>query len=147
MALVQKLTGLSKSEEDRVLTKTPKSEPGNDNTEENHHQQHQHNNNNNKNPNKGIMNDDNESTSVITDENGSNSMGDGQVNSCFGPPIFDPPNPCFNNIPFFTPNSLDLLCSTQPYYNYPDSMFFLPSMRNSISSSTLEGLKEFPEFQ
>lgn len=83
MALVQKLTGLSKSKEDQVATKM---EPGNE-KEGDHHTSSK----------KGItINDDNESTSVITDENGSNSMGDGQVNSCFVPPIFEPPNPGFN---------------------------------------------------
>lgn len=142
MALVQKLTGLSKSKEDQVSTKTPKTEPGNEKEGDHHHDI-------NTNPNKGIMiNDDNESTSVITDENGSNSMGDGQVNSCFVPPIFDPPNPGFNNMPLFTPTSYDLLCSTQPYYNFHDPMFFMPTMRNSIASSpSLEGFKDFPDFR
>ncbi|WOG96746.1 hypothetical protein DCAR_0416082 [Daucus carota subsp. sativus] len=135
MALVQKLTGLSQSKEDQAAAKNPKSEPGNENKGDH--------------PNKGMMiNDDNESTSVITDENGSNSMGDGQVNSCFVPPIFDPPNPGFNNIPIFTPTSYDLLCSSQPYYNFHhDPMFLMPTMRNSISSSTLDGFKDFPDFQ
>lgn len=140
MALVQKLTGLSKSEKDQASTKSPKIEPN----EEDHRNHH----NINKNPNKGIMiNDDNESTSVVTDENGSNSMGDGHVNSCLLPPVFDHPNPCFNNIPLFQPNSYDLLCSNQPYYNYNhhDPMYFMPNMRSISSYSALEGLKEFPD--
>lgn len=144
MALVQKLTGLSKSKEDQLATETPKGEPGN--RKKGGH------NYTNTNSRKGIMiNDDNESTSVITDENGSNSMGDGQVNSCFVPPIFDPPaNPGFKIIPLFTPGSYDFLCakSTQTYYSYHDPMFYMPTMRNSISSpSTLDGLEEFPDFQ
>ncbi|KAM7482994.1 hypothetical protein LguiB_007577 [Lonicera macranthoides] len=163
MALVQKLTGLSRSDDDP-------GPPVNSDAANN-------NNNNNNNvtiPNnntssccedddkniKGMMNlvnDDNDSTSVITDENGggSSSIGDGQVNSCFVPPtpIFDPPNAsCFNNIPFFTPTSMDFLGSTAhpPFYSYTDSIFFMPNntttTRSSISSSTLEGMKEFPEY-
>ncbi|GLT64207.1 hypothetical protein SLA2020_367150 [Shorea laevis] len=59
----------------------------------------------NKSKNIGLGNhDDNESSSVITDENCS-SVGDvGQViNSCFVPPIFEPPmNAYMTNIPVFT---------------------------------------------
>ncbi|KAA8541230.1 hypothetical protein F0562_025163 [Nyssa sinensis] len=62
MALVQKLTGLSRSDDD---VPQPKSEPGNDTPEEE-----------NKNP-KTVSNDDNDSTSVVTDEN-CGSVGDAQ---------------------------------------------------------------------
>lgn len=164
MALVQKLTGLSRSDDDPAPPVN--SDPANNNNASS-------NNNNMTIPNnntssccedddkniKGMMNDDNESTSVITDDNGgggSSSIGDGQVNSCFVPPtpIFDQPNAsCFNNIPFFTPTSMDFLGSTAqpPFYSYTDSMFFMPNnntttTRSSISSSTLEGMKEFQEY-
>lgn len=93
-----------------------------------------------------VGNDDNESSSVVTDENCS-SLGDGQVNSCFVPPIFETPNPYMTNIPFFTPNSAEFLCSNQPFYNYTDSLFFPPNMRSSVSSSSnLEGIREFREY-
>ncbi|GMI95307.1 VQ motif-containing protein 20 [Hibiscus trionum] len=129
MALVQKLTGLSRNEED--------------------HQNHNH----AAHPPKAeedskriINNDDNESSSVITDE-----TCEGQVNSCFVPPLFDPPAaPFLTNIPVFTPNSADFLCVNhhQPFYNYTDSLFFTPNMRSSISSSSsgLEGMNEFRDY-
>ncbi|CAK9167833.1 unnamed protein product [Ilex paraguariensis] len=131
MQLVQKLTGLSRSDHDDTVQ--PKLEPGNDSSEEYH-----------KNI-KNVMNDDNDCTSVVTDENGS-SVGDVHVNSCFIPSIFEPPNPCFNNFPFFTQNPTDFSCSTKPFYNYTDPLFLMPNMRSSISSSTLESMKEFPEY-
>ncbi|KAK2973833.1 hypothetical protein RJ640_011761 [Escallonia rubra] len=135
MALVQKLTGYTRPNDDHGPK--PKSKPGNDASEDET--------NRNANP-KPIISDDNESTSVVTDENGSSStatVGDGQVNSCFvPPPIFDPPNPCFN-IPLFAP---DFVPFYNYNYNYNDSLFFMPNMRSSISSSPLEAMKEFPEF-
>ncbi|KAE8721683.1 VQ motif-containing protein 8 [Hibiscus syriacus] len=147
MALVQKLTGLSRNEEDH-----------------HHHQNHQSAAQNNvaashqpkaeasaEEDSKRIINnnnnDDNDSSSVITDEN-----SEGQVNSCFVPPLFDPPAaaPFLTNIPIFTPNSADFLCVNhhQPFYNYTDSLFFTPNMRSSISSSSsgLEGMNEFRDY-
>ncbi|EEF30231.1 hypothetical protein RCOM_1158870 [Ricinus communis] len=144
MALVQKLTGLSHSSLDQAPR--AKQEEGKLSSEDE----------NNKSRMKIVGNDDNESSSVITEENncGNNSsIGDGQVNSCFVPPIFEPPNPYITNIPVFTPNSADFLCANQPFYNnYTDSLFFsTPNnmmMRTSISSSpsTLEGINEFREY-
>ncbi|XP_022738942.1 VQ motif-containing protein 20 [Durio zibethinus] len=134
MALVQKLTGLSRNENDHHnhhhAPHQPKTENGTASTEED---------------SKRINNDDNESSSVITDEN-----CEGQVNSCFVPPLFDPPPaPFLTNIPVFTPNSADFLCVNhhQPFYNYTDSLFFTPNMRSSISSSSgLEGINEFRDY-
>ncbi|GAV75715.1 VQ domain-containing protein [Cephalotus follicularis] len=126
MALVQKLTGLSRSEEAHCPIKTE------DGKEEN------------RNP-EITANDDTESSSVITDENCGN-IGESQVNSsCFVRTIFEPsPNPNYlTNIPVFTPNSSDFLCSNPQFYNYTDSLFFNPTMRNSFpSTSTLEGINE-----
>ncbi|KAJ8773054.1 hypothetical protein K2173_028231 [Erythroxylum novogranatense] len=130
MALVQKLTGFSRSGDDESVTERGKLEKGND--EE-------------MNKNRRIArSDDNESSSVITDEN-SGSIGDGQVNSCFVPPIFEPPNRYMTNIPAFTPTSADFFCPHQPFYNYTDPLFFssAPNIRASISSpSTVEGMNE-----
>ncbi|PPR92786.1 hypothetical protein GOBAR_AA27883 [Gossypium barbadense] len=133
MALVQKLTGLSRNEDDHQnhnnhAPHQPKAETGAASVEED---------------SKRINNDDNESSSVITDEN-----CEGQVNSCFFPPLFDPPAAPFLNIPVFTPNSTDFLCvNHQPFYNYTDSLFFTPNMRSSISSSSgLEGMNEFRDY-
>lgn len=140
MALVQKLTGLSRSEDDDGVA-TPhdhhqKSEPGNNaglktmESEEN------------KSKNIGLGNhDDNESSSVITDENCS-SVGDvGQViNSCFVPPIFEPPmNAYMTNIPVFTPNSAEFLRSGQPFYNCTDPLFLTSGMMT-------KGIHEFREY-
>uniref|UniRef100_A0A5B6YV60 Putative VQ motif-containing protein 20 n=1 Tax=Davidia involucrata TaxID=16924 RepID=A0A5B6YV60_DAVIN len=139
MALVQKLTGLSRSDEDDFSQ--PKQQPAGNNSPED----------GSKNPKTAGSNDDNESSSVVTDENcGSTTVGDAhaQVNSCFVPTIFDPHNPCFSNVPLFAPSSSDFLFSNQPFYNYnTDSLFFMPNVRSSISSSSsLEGMKEFHEF-
>ncbi|KAK4567697.1 hypothetical protein RGQ29_003456 [Quercus rubra] len=135
MALVQKLTGQSRSE-DHDTARQKSDSGGNASTSSDEE---------NKSV-KIVGNDDNESSSVVTDENCS-SLGDGQVNSCFVPPIFETPNPYMTNIPFFTPNSAEFLCSNQPFYNYTDSLFFAPNMRSSVSSSSnLEGIREFREY-
>ncbi|KAM3703200.1 hypothetical protein ACB094_04G081700 [Castanea mollissima] len=136
MALVQKLTGQSRSEDHHDMARQKSESGGNASTSSDEE---------NKSV-KIVGNDDNESSSVVTDENCS-SLGDGQVNSCFVPPIFETPNPYMTNIPYFTPNSADFLCSNQPFYNYTDSLFFPPNMRSSVSSSSnLEGIREFREY-
>ncbi|XP_065864381.1 VQ motif-containing protein 20 [Euphorbia lathyris] len=136
MALVQKLTGMSRSDDDPAPDHQVKRENGILSPEEE----------SNKNG-KMCGNDDNESSSVITtDEN----CGDGQVNSCFVPPIFEPPNPYMTNIPVFSSNPVEFLCGNQPYYNYTDSLYFNnPNLRTSISSSSsspMERMNDFPEY-
>ncbi|XP_050203257.1 VQ motif-containing protein 20 [Mercurialis annua] len=145
MALVQKLTGISRTDDDdERKPQVVKQEKGNPTSEED------------KKNLKIVGNEDNESSSVITDEN-SAITGDGsQVNSCFVPPIFEPPNPYMTNIPVFTPNSADFLCANQhhhrrqPFYSYTDSLYFTSpaNIRSSISSSPspLEGINEFREY-
>lgn len=146
MALVQKLTGLSRSDNDGAdPPQQQKQEPGNAAAsssaaadKDGHHK-------------KVCANEDNETSSVITEENNcSSSVGDTQVNSCFmaNPPILDPPlNPYMANLPVFTPNSAELLCSNQPFLNY-DSLFFSHNMRSSMnpSSATLEGMNDFRDY-
>ncbi|KAA0058082.1 VQ motif-containing protein 20 [Cucumis melo var. makuwa] len=131
MALVQKLTGMSRSDDHEASTKLATTKPVVD-----------ENNNNNK-GSKAVVSDDNESSSVVTtDENccggggGSGMMEVGQVNSCFGPVIFEPPPPppsppppqlansYLTNIPIYTPNSMEFLCANQPIFNYDDSLLF-----------------------
>ena len=138
MALVQKLTGYSRSDEETNNTPQPKQESGNvvSDKDSDH---------------KKVGNEDNDTSSRITDENNcSISIGDNQVNSCFmTPPIMEPPlNPYMTNLPVFTPNSADFLCSNQPFLNYPDSLYNVcHNMRSSISSSaSLEGTNEFREY-
>lgn len=145
MALVQKLTGLSRSNEER--NGLIENGGGGSLAEDN----------NNKNGKINGGHDDNESSSVITTEEnccggGGGTVGDGQVNSCFmPPPIFEPPNPFLtNNIPVFTPNSAEFLCSNQSFYNYTtESLLFSPNIRGSISSSSSsapQGMNDFREF-
>ncbi|CAI9113563.1 OLC1v1014188C1 [Oldenlandia corymbosa var. corymbosa] len=166
MALVQKLTGLSRSDED--------DHPDRPNNYNNHKLRSASSNIDEKIDNGAAMamSDDNESTSVVTEDNNSgtrsgggssgSAFGEAQVNSGFVPrPMFDPaaagaPNPCFNGIPFFNPGSTDFLGSShhhhtnQPPFNYnyseDSSLFYMPNIRSSLSSSTLEGMKELPDF-
>ncbi|XP_052291651.1 uncharacterized protein LOC127900546 [Citrus sinensis] len=144
MVLVQKLTGLSRSSDDNSTEKC------NGSSEEENNDS-----NNNNIKSCKIVGMDDESTSVITtDENCSGgNIDDGQVNSCFvPPPIFEPPNPFFtSNIPVFTPNSADFLCSNhQQFYNYAaDSLLFSSNIRGAISSThpaAAEGMNDFREF-
>ena len=98
-----------------------------------------------------VGNEDNETSSVITEENNCcSSVGENQVNSCFVPPIMEPPvNPYMANLPVFTaPSTAEFMCSShQPLLNYSDSLFFSHNMRTSIpSSATLEGVNEFREY-
>ncbi|KAK1564828.1 hypothetical protein Q3G72_012460 [Acer saccharum] len=157
MALVQKLTGMSRSI---------------NNNEDGHHQginstaDHQNTNalsddDSNKNVGKNINvngNDDNESSSVITsDENcsgggGGGNIGEGQVNSCFvaAPPIYEPPTNPYN-YPIYNPNSADFLCTNPPFYNYTtDSLFFPPKMRapdhHNHHHHQQQGMSDFHEY-
>ncbi|XP_052179774.1 VQ motif-containing protein 20-like [Diospyros lotus] len=148
MALVQKLTGLSRSDDNPPRPKPdPDASSSEDNTTKNQ---------------KAVAasaDDNDSSSSVVTDENcGSTVVGNVEINSCFPsgthhhPPIFDASNPCFSNIPLFSTNSCDFLCpaAAQPFYNnYAESLLLMPSMRTSISSassSALEAMNEFREF-
>ncbi|KAL2453067.1 vq motif-containing protein 20 [Abeliophyllum distichum] len=127
MALVQKLTGYSPSEDEPA---NPKPKCSDENSDEN--------------VKKSVISDDNESTSVVTDENingNSCTFGDSQVNS-----RFVLPNPGFNSLPSFHPNSTDILSSAPPFYNNNDSLMFMHKMRSSFSTSTLDAMKELPEF-
>ncbi|KAK7364085.1 hypothetical protein VNO80_12456 [Phaseolus coccineus] len=95
-----------------------------------------------------VRNEENEASSVITEENNcSSSLGENQVNSCFiageGPMLEPPLNPYVTMLP---PSSAKFVCSSQPLMNYSDSLFFSHNLRTSIpSSTTLEGRKEFRE--
>jgi hypothetical protein len=135
MALVQKLTGLSHSEDNDVVP-APHDHHRNSGSDNNASLKMLDSDQENKSKDIVLGNhDDNESSSVITDENCS-SVGDvGQViNSCFVPPIFEPPpNAYMTNIPIFTPNSTEFLCSNQPFYNYTDPLFLTHGMTRGIN--------------
>ncbi|CAH1435582.1 unnamed protein product [Lactuca virosa] len=133
MALVQKLTGYTPPPEDTQQTQDRRHHRGQGNTE------------------------DNESTSVVTEEHGSSVNDIPQVNSCFvdggvGVGVTAPPyraagfDPYFNPTPVFSANPTDFFCGSThqlPFYN-PDSLFL---NRNSLSSSSssLRVLKEYPD--
>ncbi|XP_058087916.1 VQ motif-containing protein 20 [Magnolia sinica] len=130
MALVQKLTGLSHSDEEIPAPAAQGPEVGSAPSEVN---------------NGGRMSgrDDGELSSIVTDE--ICGVSDVQISSSVAP-AFDPPNPFFSEVPFFTPNSSDLFCSSRPIYRYPDSVFSPSNMGSSISPSMMEVLKAFPEY-
>ncbi|KAL9375040.1 hypothetical protein Peur_031919 [Populus x canadensis] len=120
MALVQKLTGLSQSEDDPSAPQVRK---------ENGYRVVA------KEENKKVkINDDNESSSAITDHENYGSIGDrGQ---CFMPRH---PN-YMTNIPIFTPNLAEFLCANQPCYNnYTTDPLFLSFSKYDLSNFCLGG--------
>lgn len=130
MALVQKLTGLSRSDDEAPASEGKKS--GGNNV-------------------KGHAHEHDTSSSVVTEENSSGVGGimDVHVHSSSSSsaisPAFDPPNPYLADVPLFTQNpSSDYFCTARPFYRYPDHMFSSPSMVNTISPSVLEALKGYP---
>ncbi|KAL6007489.1 hypothetical protein ACLOJK_032987 [Asimina triloba] len=140
MALVQKLTGLSRSDEDPPALHPQGQEAGTILSE-------------GSNGNGARMRGREDaaaaaavaSSSILTDENC--SVGDVQMSSAspIAPP-FDPAvNPFFSDVPLFTPNSSELFCSSRPMYRYPDPVFS-PSNMSSISPSMMEVLKAFPDY-
>lgn len=117
MALVQKLTGQSRSKDE-------------DQTQKSH--------------DKPVGHDDNDSCSALTDEKCGG--GDVKSSSSSLSPIQNQTNPYFADIPLFTPNSNNFFCSPRPVYRYPDSAFVSPNMGNSMSPSVLEFIKGLPEY-
>ncbi|XP_006588293.2 VQ motif-containing protein 20 [Glycine max] len=144
MSLVQKLTGLSRSGEE-------KEEGGNQSPQQLSNQEFGGDvaavvgdkESDRKNVNI-VKNEDNETSSVITEENNCSSVGENQVNSCFmtgEPSMLEPKlNPYVTNFPVMAPSSAEFVCSSQPFLNYSDSLFFSHNLRTS-----LEGMKEFLE--
>ncbi|OVA01502.1 VQ [Macleaya cordata] len=134
MALVQKLTGLSHSEDHQPAQHNSlESKPPPSSSERNIH-------NNNKNNNvRATGHDDTTSSSVVTDENCGGIGSDTQVSSSSVSPVMDPiSNPYITDIPVFTPNSLDFFYSSRPFYRFPNSIIPFPNMGNSISHSSSE---------
>lgn len=130
MALVQKLTGLSRSEEDHHQSSSrTKSENRNSAAAAEDES--------NRISKIGDEDHDNDSSSVITDE------------SSFLSPILDPPPGGANflaNMPILPPNSADFMCANQQLYNCGDPFYLMQNMRSSISSSS-SGFDAINEFQ
>ncbi|XP_026665226.1 VQ motif-containing protein 20-like [Phoenix dactylifera] len=60
-----------------------------------------------------------------------------------------PPNPFLSEIPLFTPSSSDFFCSSGSFYRYPESALFsqsIPNMGGSISPSIMDTMKAFPDY-
>ncbi|KAG6746854.1 hypothetical protein POTOM_049225 [Populus tomentosa] len=115
MALVQKLTGLSQSEDDPSAPQARK-ENGNRVVA--------------KEENKKVkINDDNESSSAITDHENYGSIGDRGQRFNY-----------ITNIPIFTPNLAEFLCANQPCYNnYTTDPLFLSFSKYDLSTFCLGG--------
>ncbi|URD72481.1 VQ motif [Musa troglodytarum] len=129
MALVQKLTGLSRSTEDDSLSTLPPAPPA---------------------ANASRLHKDNNRAAVSASDDSSSSSensslgGDVHVTcssltsaGAISPMAFEPllpPNPFFSEIPMFTPTSEDFICSSMPFYRYPDSSVLSPSIPNMGSA-------------
>ncbi|KAL3578486.1 hypothetical protein D5086_019990 [Populus alba] len=139
MALVQKLTGLSRSNNQEMATLAQQGQDhqgvvskglkaGKGNCNERKHVGH----------------GDNHSSSISTEENchGAATAADIVVS-----PFLKPPNaPHFADVPLFTPTSSDFFFSPRPVFRCPDSVFASPKMGNPISPSVLEFFKGLPEY-
>lgn len=131
MALVQKLTGLSRFEDDSspppAKPEPPEMGNNNNNGMSSSLEEEMMNKSPNQVNNNNVMmrNDDNDSSSVITEENCSsisistnnnNNSSNNNINNVGGgggdsSSCFVPPNPYLANIPVFTPNATDFLCT------------------------------------
>lgn len=100
---------------------------------------------------------DNESSSVLTDEiNGGgncdigNSYNIGAAGAAASAgsnnSMLNLSNPYFGDIPLFTPNGTDFFCSPSPVYRFPDTVYPSPNMSGSLSPSFLEFMKGLPEY-
>lgn len=116
MALVQKLTGLSRSE--KVTPNT--SSDGKNNSK------------------KTRSRDDNESSSVVTEDNCCNGGGGAPISSSSASPIFRATNQCLADIPLFTPNSTRFFFSPQSLYRYSETAFASSNVGNSESSEYVD---------
>ncbi|KAJ4960232.1 hypothetical protein NE237_020142 [Protea cynaroides] len=133
MALVQKLTGFSCSDDHRKVQ--PQSLKDNNITM--------------KPPSAGADHEDNKLSSVLTIEKSEDGGGRGEIqvtsSSSVSPLVYGPPmlNPLYSDMPLFTPNSANFFCSPRPLYRYPDSLLTPSNMGNFMSPSFLEVMKEF----
>lgn len=134
-ALVQKLTGMSRPDEESVKDKRS-SDPKSSNSDMDDGK-------------KIVGNDDNEFSSLTREEN-FGSLGD-QINSCI-----DQRSPYFSNIPIFTPNLGDFMCpKSSSIYNYTDpGDFMCPKsyytdslLLNPIGNGSIKEFQEHPSFE
>ncbi|XVE92582.1 hypothetical protein REPUB_Repub01dG0110800 [Reevesia pubescens] len=134
MALVQKLTGFSRS--DHEVNKTTPSIAKKINEAKDISVA-------------GNRQEDNDSSSALTDENGGLAVAGSDVNnvtSSYVPTTISPTNPFFADIPLFTPNSTDFFCSPRHVYKFADNAIVSPTLGNLNSPSLLEFMKGLPEY-
>lgn len=103
----------------------------------------------------GLSHDnDNDSSSVLTDENNgggnsdignSNNIGGGAATGSNNS-MLNLSNSYFGDVPLFTPNGTDFFCSPRPVYRFPDTIYASPNMASSLSPSFLEFMKGLPEY-
>ncbi|XP_030455594.1 VQ motif-containing protein 20 [Syzygium oleosum] len=156
MALVQKLTGISRSSPDDDPKPPPPPPPPPAEAFANSGDEAEA-----KTSKAGGGGEDNECSSVITEENCSSSVGDGgQVNSCFAvaAPGFEAANGngsyLSSHLPFVPPNNAaDFLCSNQPgFYDFSEATAFgfpasnVRTSYNVSSYSSFERTNNFREF-
>ncbi|OMP07091.1 VQ motif-containing protein [Corchorus olitorius] len=122
MALVQKLTGLSRS--DNEVNDSAPSKPT----------------------------EDNDSSSALTEDNGSsggvdvNNKPQTRTQTQTTNIMSTPPVPFFADVPLFTPNSADFFCSPRPVYKFADNSIMSPGLGNLNSPSLLEFMKGLPDY-
>ncbi|OIW21097.1 hypothetical protein TanjilG_29230 [Lupinus angustifolius] len=73
--------------------------------------------------------EENETSSVITNENNGGYSSMGEVKSCFmaapSSMTMEPPLMHYmRNLPVFEPNSDEFMCSAKSFFNYPEPFFF-----------------------
>ncbi|PIA51368.1 hypothetical protein AQUCO_01100294v1 [Aquilegia coerulea] len=129
MALVQKLTGLSHSDDETLQPqgneRVSSSKGKGNNTEV-------------------TADGDNKSSSLITNEN-CGGVRDVQVNSSSNSPTYDPPNPYLSDVPLFPSKSSNFFCSPQPCYSYADRLLSSANIGDTLSPSMLQVLKGYPD--
>ncbi|KAI4339012.1 hypothetical protein MLD38_024001 [Melastoma candidum] len=132
MALVQKLTGMSQSEEEDVGASTLKAKMEDHDPDVNRSAAGRH----------GGGSEDTDASSVLTEEHG--VADHGQVNSCFMPPALDLQANVSLNVPFYVSNKPDILLSNnQPvHYNLGD-----PTLFNFIPNNNARNTLTYPDFR
>ncbi|XVE75199.1 hypothetical protein DITRI_Ditri12bG0076500 [Diplodiscus trichospermus] len=133
MALVQKLTGFSRSDD---VNETGPSRPRKNKAEDNSVA--------------GCLQEENDSSSAVTDENGGLAVSDAyyvnNVSSPYVPATISPINPLFADIPLFTPNSTDFCCSPRHVYKFADNATLFQTLGNLNSPSMIEFIKGLPDY-
>lgn len=102
----------------------------------------------------GVSHDnDNESSSVLTSDeiNGGGGSGGGgdsiKIGNSNSSSTLNFSNPLFGDIPLFTPNGgRDFFCSPRPGYRFQDTLSPSPNMGASLSPSFLEFMKGLPDY-